>query len=73
MHETLTWVSPTYAYAQGFHVNVEPSVLMVVQGVVGSAKLGPAENFEGPQLTSRGFHVLKAAEPLVEILAKEDT
>lgn len=73
MHEPSSWISPTYAHAQGIHVNVEPSIIVVVQSFVGSTKFRPTENFEGPKLASRGFHVLKTAEPLVEVLAQEYT
>jgi len=73
MHKPSGWISPTYAYAQGIHVNVELLILVVVQGFVGPTKLRSAENSEGPKLASRGLHVLKTAEPLVEILAQECT
>jgi len=72
MHESLGWIPPTYTYAQWIHVNVELLILVVVEGLVGTTKLRSAENFEWPELASQGFHVLKTAEPLVEVLAEED-
>jgi len=65
----LDWISPTYACARWIYVDVEPPILVFVRGFVGSTELGFVEDLEGPELTCCGFHVLKAAEPMVEILA----
>ncbi len=72
VHEALGWTSPTYAYARWIYVNIEVSFSVVIQGFIGSTELRPAEYLEGPKLASCGFHVLKTAEPLVEIFAQED-
>jgi len=72
VHEIVGWTSPTYAYAHWINVNIELSFLVIIQGFIGSTEFRPAEYLEGPKLASGGFHVLKTAEPPVEILAQED-